>query len=82
MAGPKARSFRFPAAAAILAGMAGELPGSAFVGRADELRRLDAVLDAVLDRAGQGRPQVVLVAGVAVLAVRRANRGQRAGQTA
>jgi hypothetical protein len=78
MAGPKARSFRFPAAAAILAGMAGELPGSAFVGRADELRRLDAVLD----RAGQGRPQVVLVAGVAVLAARRANRGQRAGQTA
>ena len=51
--------FRFPPVAAILAGMAGELPSSAFVGRADELRRLDAVLD----RAGHGRPAVVLVAG-------------------
>jgi DNA-binding CsgD family transcriptional regulator len=39
--------------------MAGELPGSAFIGRAEELRRLDAVLD----RAEQGSPQVVLVAG-------------------
>ena len=39
--------------------MAGEVASSAFVGRAVELRRLDAVLD----RAGQGRPQVVLVAG-------------------
>ena len=33
--------------------------GSAFVGRAVELDRLEAALD----RAGQGRPQVVLVAG-------------------
>jgi predicted ATPase len=39
--------------------MAGEVPSSAFVGRAVELGRLDAVLE----RAGQGRPQVVLVAG-------------------
>ena len=45
--------------AAILAGMAGEFPSSAFVGRGVELRRLDAVLD----QAEQGRPQVVLVAG-------------------
>jgi DNA-binding CsgD family transcriptional regulator len=51
--------FRFPRAAAILAGMTGELPGSAFVGRAAELRRLDAVLH----RAEQGSPQVVLLAG-------------------
>jgi DNA-binding CsgD family transcriptional regulator/tetratricopeptide (TPR) repeat protein len=51
--------FRFPRAAAILAGMTGELPSSAFVGRAAELRRLDAVLD----RAEQGSPQVVLLAG-------------------
>jgi tetratricopeptide (TPR) repeat protein len=39
--------------------MAGEGTSSAFIGRAVELRRLDAVLD----RAEQGRPQVVLVAG-------------------
>jgi DNA-binding CsgD family transcriptional regulator/tetratricopeptide (TPR) repeat protein len=39
--------------------MAGEFPSSAFIGRAVELGQLDAVLD----RAGQGRPQVVLVAG-------------------
>jgi DNA-binding CsgD family transcriptional regulator/tetratricopeptide (TPR) repeat protein len=39
--------------------MAVELPSSAFVGRAVELRRLDAVLD----RAEQGSPQVVLLAG-------------------
>jgi DNA-binding NarL/FixJ family response regulator len=39
--------------------MAGEFPSSAFVGRAVELGQLDAVLD----RAEQGRPQVVLVAG-------------------
>jgi len=45
--------------AAILTGMAGELPSSAFVGRAVELRRLDVVLE----RAEQGRPQVVLVSG-------------------
>jgi ATP-dependent Clp protease ATP-binding subunit ClpA len=40
-------------------GTAGELPGSAFIGRADELRRLDAALE----RAERGRPQVVLLAG-------------------
>jgi hypothetical protein len=39
--------------------MAWEVPGSAFIGRAVELRRLDAALE----RAGQGSPQVVLVAG-------------------
>ena len=39
--------------------MAGEFPSSAFIGRAFELRRLDAVLE----RAEQGSPQVVLVAG-------------------
>jgi DNA-binding CsgD family transcriptional regulator len=39
--------------------MAGEVPSSAFVGRAVELHRLDAVLE----RAGQGSPQVALVAG-------------------
>jgi DNA-binding NarL/FixJ family response regulator len=39
--------------------MAGEVPSPAFVGRGVELRRLDAVLE----RAGQGSPQVVLVAG-------------------
>ena len=41
--------------------MAGEIPSSAFIGRAVELRRLDAALE----RAGQGSPQVVLVAGYA-----------------
>jgi DNA-binding NarL/FixJ family response regulator len=39
--------------------MAGEVPSSAFVGRAVELHRLEAVLE----RAGQGSPQVALVAG-------------------
>jgi predicted ATPase len=39
--------------------MAGEVPGSAFIGRAAELSRLDAVLE----RAEQGSPQVVLLAG-------------------
>ena len=39
--------------------MAGEVSSSAFIGRAVELRRLDAALE----RAGQGSPQVVLVAG-------------------
>jgi predicted ATPase len=39
--------------------MAGEVQGSALVGRAAELGRLDAVLE----RAERGRPQVVLVAG-------------------
>jgi hypothetical protein len=45
--------------AAILAGMAGEFPSSAFIGRASELQRLEAVLD----RAEQDRPRVVLLAG-------------------
>src|SRR5215218_2993090 len=39
--------------------MAGELPSAAFIGRAVELGRVDALLE----RAAQGRPQVVLVAG-------------------
>jgi DNA-binding NarL/FixJ family response regulator/tetratricopeptide (TPR) repeat protein len=39
--------------------MAGGFTSSAFIGRAVELRRLDAVLE----RAEQGSPQVVLVAG-------------------
>jgi predicted ATPase len=39
--------------------MAGGVPSSAFIGRAVELGQLDATLD----RAEQGRPQVVLVAG-------------------
>jgi len=43
----------------MLAGMAGELPSAAFIGRAVELRRVDALLE----RAAQGRPQVVLVSG-------------------
>jgi len=51
--------FPFPRAAAILAGMAGESRQAGFVGRAVELRRLDLALE----RAGQGSPQVVLVAG-------------------
>jgi DNA-binding CsgD family transcriptional regulator/tetratricopeptide (TPR) repeat protein len=46
-------------AAAILAGMAGGFTTQAFIGRADELQRLEAILD----RAEQGRPQVVLLAG-------------------
>jgi DNA-binding NarL/FixJ family response regulator len=39
--------------------MAGEITSSTFIGRAAELGRLDATLD----RAEQGRPQVVLLAG-------------------
>jgi DNA-binding NarL/FixJ family response regulator len=39
--------------------MAGELSSAAFIGRAVELRRVDALLE----RAAQGRPQVVLVSG-------------------
>ena len=63
--------------------MAGNFQGSAFVGRAAELRRLDAVLE----RAGQGSPQVALVAGDAgvgktrlllALADRARRRGMRA----
>jgi DNA-binding CsgD family transcriptional regulator len=41
--------------------MAGGFPSRAFIGRADELGRLEATLD----RAEQGRPQLVLVAGEA-----------------
>lgn len=46
-------------AAAILAGMAGVLTDPTFIGRAEELQRLEAMLH----RADQGRPQVVLLAG-------------------
>jgi predicted ATPase len=51
--------FPSPLAAAILAGMAGGFTSQEFIGRAAELQRLEAVLD----RAEQGRPQVVLLAG-------------------
>jgi predicted ATPase len=44
---------------AILAGMRGGFTPEAFIGRADELGRLEAALD----WAEQGRPQLVLVAG-------------------
>jgi DNA-binding CsgD family transcriptional regulator len=46
-------------AAAILAGMAGGFTSPAFIGRVEELSRLAAILD----RAEQARPQLVLVAG-------------------
>jgi AAA ATPase-like protein len=51
----------FPSAlaAAILAGMAGGFTPQAFIGRTDELQRLEAILG----RAEQGQPQVVLLAG-------------------
>jgi DNA-binding CsgD family transcriptional regulator len=51
--------FPSPLAAAILAGMTGGFTSEAFIGRGAELQRLGAILD----RAGQGRAQVVLVAG-------------------
>ena len=50
------RLFPSPLVAAILAGMAGGFTSSAFIGRAVEVGRLDAALD----RAEQGRPQVEL----------------------
>jgi DNA-binding NarL/FixJ family response regulator/tetratricopeptide (TPR) repeat protein len=56
---PHTDPFLIPRAAAILAGMAEELRSTAFIGRTVELRQLEATLD----RAEQGRPQVVLVAG-------------------
>jgi predicted ATPase len=51
--------FLFPLATAILTGMAGEFQSATFIGRAVESRRLDALLE----RAEQGSPQVVLLAG-------------------
>jgi len=54
-----ARPFLSPLAAAILAGMAGGFTSQEFIGRAAELGRLERALE----RAGQGRPQLVLVAG-------------------
>jgi predicted ATPase len=51
--------FPFPLAAAILAGMTGGFPPGAFIGRAAELQRLEAILG----RAERGQPQLVLVAG-------------------
>jgi predicted ATPase len=69
-------------AAAILAGMAGGFTSPALIGRAEELHRLEEILD----RAEQGRPQVVLVAGdagvgktrlLAEFANRAAGRGVR-----
>jgi DNA-binding CsgD family transcriptional regulator/tetratricopeptide (TPR) repeat protein len=53
--------FPSPLAAAILAGMAGGFTSQEFIGRAAELDRLKVVLD----RAEQGRPQLVLLAGEA-----------------
>ena len=55
VAGP----FPSPLAAAILAGMAGGFTSQQVIGRAAELGRLEAALE----QAGQGRPQLVLVAG-------------------
>jgi DNA-binding NarL/FixJ family response regulator len=54
-----AGSFPSSLAAAILAGMAGGFTSPAFIGRVEELSRLAAILD----QAGQARPQLVLVAG-------------------
>jgi hypothetical protein len=51
--------FPSPLATAILAGMAGGFTPQGFIGRADELGRLEAALD----RAEQGQPQLLLVAG-------------------
>jgi predicted ATPase len=53
------RPFSLLLVAAILAGMVEELQGSTFIGRTVELGRLDAVVE----RAEQGRPQLVLLAG-------------------
>ena len=53
--------FPSPLAAAILAGMAGGFTSQEFIGRAAELGRLKVALD----RAEQGRPQLVLLAGEA-----------------
>jgi DNA-binding CsgD family transcriptional regulator len=76
VAGP----FPSPLAAAILAGMAGGFTSPTFIGRADELQRLEAILG----RADQGRPQVVLLAGDAGIGKTRlllafADRARRRG---
>jgi DNA-binding CsgD family transcriptional regulator/tetratricopeptide (TPR) repeat protein len=76
VAGP----FPSPLAAAILAGMAGGFTSRAFIGRAEELRRLGATLD----RAEQAQPQLVLVTGDAGvgktrLLVEFADRAQQRG---
>jgi DNA-binding CsgD family transcriptional regulator len=76
VAGP----FPSPLAAAILAGMAGGFTSPTFIGRADELQRLEAILG----RAEQGRPQVVLLAGDAGIGKTRlllafADRARRRG---
>jgi len=60
--------------------MAGGFTSSAFIGRAVELGRLDAAMD----RAEHGRPQVVLLAGDAGvgktrLATRRPSRSRPGG---
>jgi DNA-binding CsgD family transcriptional regulator/tetratricopeptide (TPR) repeat protein len=54
-----AGSFPSSLAVAILAGMAGGFTSPAFIGRAEELSRLEAILG----RVEQGQPQLVLVAG-------------------
>jgi DNA-binding CsgD family transcriptional regulator/tetratricopeptide (TPR) repeat protein len=76
VAGP----FPSPLAAAILAGMAGAFTSRAFIGRAEELRRLAATLD----RAEQDQPQLVLLAGDAGMGKTRlllefADRAQQRG---
>ena len=77
VAGP----FPSPLAAAILAGMAGGYTSRAFIGRAEELRRLAATLD----RAEQDQPQLVLLAGDAGMGKTRlllefADRAQQRGR--
>jgi DNA-binding CsgD family transcriptional regulator len=64
--------------ATILAGMASGFTSPALIGRADELHRLEAILD----RAEQGRPQLVLLAGDAGVGKSRllAEFANRAGQ--
>jgi DNA-binding CsgD family transcriptional regulator/tetratricopeptide (TPR) repeat protein len=76
VAGP----FPSPLAAPILAGMAGGYTSRAFIGRAEELRRLAATLD----RAEQEQPQLVLLAGDAGMGKTRlllefADRAQQRG---
>jgi DNA-binding CsgD family transcriptional regulator len=72
--------FPSPLAAAILAGMAAGFTPQGLIGRADELQRLEGILD----RAEQGRPQVVLLAGDAGVGKTRlllefGNRAQQRG---
>jgi predicted ATPase len=72
--------FPSPLAATILAGMTDGFTSQEFIGRAEELQRLEAILD----RAEQGRPQLVLLAGEAGMGKTRlllefADRAQQRG---